>query len=147
MAIKTNVADLRARIAKAEATNESLKAKIEAGRQMEFRLHRLNRLHTVLSKIADIVVRTHDKQELYDTVCRIVVEDGLLRMAFVAEVDAEAKLARPVASYGAGREYLREPTSVIPTDGGPLSMGTLGTAIPRGSRADPPELPRVDCPA
>ena len=98
----------------------------------DFRLHRLNRLHTVLSKIGEAIVRTRDRQELYDTVCRIVVEDGLLRMVFVAEVDAEARVARPVASYGRGRDYLREPTSVIPMDGGPLSQGTVGTALRTG---------------
>ncbi len=98
----------------------------------EYRLHRLNRLHTVLSNCADAIVRTGDKQELFDAVCRIVVEDGLLRMVFVAEVDADTKVARPLASYGAGQEYLREPTSLIPTDGGPLSMGTVGTAIRTG---------------
>ena len=51
----------------------------------EFRLHRLNRLHTVLSKTGDSVVRARDRKELYETVCRIVVEDGLLRAAFIAE--------------------------------------------------------------
>jgi PAS domain S-box-containing protein len=98
----------------------------------DFRLRRLNRLHTVLSKIGEAVVRTRDRQELYDTVCRIVVEDGLLRMVFVAEVDAEVGVARPVASYGTGQDYLREPTSVIPMDGGPLSQGTVGTALRTG---------------
>jgi PAS domain S-box-containing protein len=99
----------------------------------DFRLHRLNRLHTVLSKIGEAIVRTSDRQELYDTVCRIVVEDGLLRMVFVAEVDAEAKVARPVASYGKGRDYLLEPTSVVPLDGGPLSQGPVGTALRTGA--------------
>jgi PAS domain S-box-containing protein len=98
----------------------------------DFRLHRLNRLHTVLSKIGEAIVRTRDRQELYDTVCRIVVEDGLLRMVFVAEVDADAGVARPVASFGKGRDYLREPTSVIPMDGGPLSQGTVGMALRTG---------------
>ncbi len=98
----------------------------------EFRLHRLNRLHTVLSKIGGAIVRIRDRQELFDTVCRILVEDGLLRMVFVAELDAEARVARPRASYGEGRDYLHEPTSVIPTDGGPLSQGTVGTALRTG---------------
>jgi PAS domain S-box-containing protein len=98
----------------------------------ELRLQRLNRLHTVLGKVGEAVVRTRDKQELYETVCRIVRDVGLLRMVFIAEVDAETGLARPVASYGEGREYLSAPTSVIPTDGGPLSQGTVGTALRTG---------------
>lgn len=96
------------------------------------RLYRLNRLHTVLSKTADALVRMRSRQELYDAVCNIVVEDGLLRMVFVAEVDAEAGVARPIASNGAGQEYLHEPTSVISTADGPSSQGTVGTAIRTG---------------
>jgi PAS domain S-box-containing protein len=101
-------------------------------RLAEQRLHRLNRLHTVLSKIGEAIVRTRDRQELYDAVCRIVVENGLLRMVFIAELDAEAKRAHPVASFGAGREYLLEPTSAIPVEEGPLSRGTVGTALRTG---------------
>jgi PAS domain S-box-containing protein len=100
----------------------------------EFRLHRLNRLHTVLSKVGEAILRTRDRQELYDTVCRIVVEDGGLRMVFIAEVDAEAGVARPVASCGEGRDYLWDPTSTIPLDGGPLSHGTVGRALRTGRR-------------
>jgi PAS domain S-box-containing protein len=99
----------------------------------ELRLQRLNRLHTVLGKVSEAVMRTRERQELYDTVCRIVMEDGKLRMVFVAELDAESGLARPVASYGEGREYLSAPVSVIPTDGGPLSQGTVGTALRTGA--------------
>jgi PAS domain S-box-containing protein len=98
----------------------------------ELRLQRLNRLHTVLGKVAEAVLRTRDRQGLYDNVCRIVREVGLLRMVFIAELDAESGLARPVASNGEGQEYLSAPTSVIPTDGGPLSQGTVGTALRTG---------------
>jgi PAS domain S-box-containing protein len=97
----------------------------------KFRLHRLTRLHTVLSNICEAIVRTRDLQELYDAVCRIVVEDGRLFMVCIAEVDAEAGLARPAASCGAGQEFLREPASVIPMDG-PLSRGTVGTVLRTG---------------
>ncbi len=98
----------------------------------ESRLYRLNRLHRVLSGIGGAVVRMRGRQELFDAVCRIVVEDGLLRMVFIAEVDAAARVARSAASFGVGQEYLGEPTSVIPADGGPLSMGTVGTAMRSG---------------
>ncbi len=101
-------------------------------KRTEERLLRLNRLHAVLSKVGVAVVRTRDRQELYDTVCRIVMEDGKLRMVFVAEVDAEAKLARPAASCGEGHEYLLAPTSTIPLDESPLSQGTVGTALRTG---------------
>ena len=96
----------------------------------EFRLHRLNRLHTVLSKTSDSVMHATDKQEMYETVCRIVVEDGLLRAAFIAERSAEPGRARPVAACGKGLEYLRDREFV--TSDGPQSRGTLGTAFSTG---------------
>ena len=96
----------------------------------EFRLHRLNRLHTVLSKTGDSVVRARDRKELYETVCRIVVEDGLLRAAFIAERGAEAGRARPAAAWGTGLEYLRGREFAI--EDGPLSRGTVGTAFSTG---------------
>ncbi len=94
----------------------------------ELRLHRLNRLHTVSSKVGEAIVRTRDRQELYDSVCRIVVEDGLLRMVSVMEVKGSSVL--PAACAGAGCEYLE--TLKVTTDGGARSRGPLGTALRTG---------------
>jgi PAS domain S-box-containing protein len=98
----------------------------------EIRLQRLNRLHTVLSRVSEAVVRRTERQELYDTVCRIVVEDGSLPMVIIAELDAETKRARPVASHGAAGDFLTDPANFGPTDGGPLGQGTVGTALRTG---------------
>jgi PAS domain S-box-containing protein len=98
----------------------------------ESRLARLNRLHAVLSGTGEAIMRARDRQTLYDAVCRIVVEVGLLRMAFIAELDGESGLARPAASFGAGLDYLAESTGLFPTDGGPLSQGPVGTALRTG---------------
>lgn len=96
----------------------------------EFRLHRLNCLHTVLSKTSEAVVRMRDRQALYATVCRILVEDGLVRMAWIAELNGETGHARLAAACGEGQEFLRDMT--ITTDGGPLSLGPVGTALRTG---------------
>jgi PAS domain S-box-containing protein len=101
-------------------------------RRIESRLHRLNRLHTVLSEVGEAVMRTRGKQELFDTVCRIVTEIGKLPMVFVAELEANAGVARPAAICGEGPACLREPTSLIPIDGGPLSEDVVGRALRSG---------------
>ena len=101
-------------------------------KRAESRLLRLNRLHKVLSEVGGAVARTRNRQELYDTVCRIVTEEGRLRMVFIAEVDAAAGLARPIASYGDGQGYLREAMRVIPLEGTPMSLGPVCTAIRTG---------------
>ncbi len=66
----------------------------------ELRLHRLNRLYVVLSKVGETILRTHEPRQLYESVCAILVNDGLLRMAFVVENDAIAGTQIPVAVSG-----------------------------------------------
>lgn len=103
---------------------------VTARKLAEFRLHRLNRLHTVLSKTGEAILRGSDRGELYDAVCRIAVADGLLRMAIVAEVDADTGQVRWAASHGEGQEYLRE--LAVSTNDGPLARGTIGTTLRTG---------------
>jgi len=96
----------------------------------EFRLHRLNRLHTVLSRTGEAAVRTATREELYEKLCRIVVEDGCLRMALIAELDETTGKVRVAVSYGEGVHYLDEVTVMLD---GPLSLGTIGAAFRTGN--------------
>ena len=76
---------------RSEQANAALQKEIAERKQAEARLLRLNRLHIVLSKISEAVVRAQTRQELFEAACRLMVEDGHLRMAFIAEVDADGK--------------------------------------------------------
>jgi PAS domain S-box-containing protein len=98
----------------------------------EARLARANRLRLVLSNVSDAIVRASSRQDLYDTVCRTVVTDGLLRMAFIMELDAETMHAHPVAAFGAGQDHLWEPHVHVPIAEGPFSQGTVGVALRTG---------------
>ncbi|MES2467497.1 MAG: PAS domain S-box protein [Verrucomicrobiota bacterium] len=122
---------------------------ITARKLVEVRLRRLNRLHTVLSKIGGAIVRTPGREPLYAAVCRILVEDGLLRMAFIAEVDPEDGFVHPVAGCGVGLQYLDGLT--ITTDDSCFSQGSVGTVMRTGVHdvcndfaADPRMLPWRD---
>jgi PAS domain S-box-containing protein len=97
------------------------------------RLHRLNLLHTALSKISESIVRVPSRVDLYDIVCRMSVETGQLLMVFVAEVDAERRVAFPVASCGDGLATLLGPAGVISIDEGQTSLGTVGAAVRTGN--------------
>ena len=96
----------------------------------EFRLHRLNRLHTVLSRTGEAAVRTRTRQELYDSLCRIVVEDGRLRMALVLELEEVSGQVRQAARFGQGLDYLEELRITLE---GPLSQGTIGSVLRSGT--------------
>ncbi|MEO7433274.1 MAG: PAS domain S-box protein [Dokdonella sp.] len=95
----------------------------------ELGLLRLARLHTVLSKVGEAIVRIDDRQVLYDAVCRIVVEDGGLRMVFVADVTNDAMHARPIASFGEGQAFLLDSAGA---GNEPMGWGSVGTVVRTG---------------
>ncbi len=72
----------------------------------EDKLFRLNRLYSVLSKINEAIVRLNDPHELYERVCRIIVEYGLFRMAWIGLKDLDTLIVKPVVSYGDRNGYL-----------------------------------------
>jgi len=99
----------------------------------EFRLERLNRLHTVLSQVGEAIVRVQDRQALYDIVCRIIVDVAGLRMATIAQVDSISEVATPVASYGMSVDSGLGPVCLINADGRPLIDPSLDTVTHTGN--------------
>jgi len=83
----------------------------------------INRLYSVLSNINQSIVRIRDQQELFQTITRIAVEEGLFRMAWIGLIDRDASLIRPVSHWGAEEGYLG--AIVIPLE----SQGPSSTAI------------------
>lgn len=72
------------------------------------RLRRLNRALGVITQCNGVLVRATDERELLDAVCRLLVERGGYRLAWVgfAERD-EPRTIRAVAHAGVGEEYVR----------------------------------------
>ncbi len=75
-------------------------------KEHEKRITRLNRVYAVLSGINATIVRTQDRQELFDEACRIAVELGKFRLAWVGLVDANGVDVTPVARAGVDEGYL-----------------------------------------
>ena len=120
----------------------------EIGRRArsEDRLRVLNRLHAALSQTNEAIVRIRDRDALFHEVCRIAVEYGLLRMAWVGSVEHETGLVKPVAHHGIEQGYLDGLQITVSDD--PEGRGPTGSAL-RGARhfvcndieADPRLLP------
>ncbi len=72
----------------------------------EENITRLNRVASVLSGINQTMVRTRDSIDMLNAACRIAVERGGFRMAWIGMIDSETKLLAPVASYGRANDYL-----------------------------------------
>jgi PAS domain S-box-containing protein len=69
-------------------------------KRSEARISRLNRVYSVLSAINSMIVRVDDRDRLFSEACRIAVEQGGLRLAYVGLVDKAAQCVRPVAWAG-----------------------------------------------
>lgn len=67
-------------------------------KQAEDRIARLSRLYAVLAATNEAIVRAADQSELFSEICRIAVEQGGFRMAWVGLIDGD--LLRPVAYDG-----------------------------------------------
>jgi diguanylate cyclase (GGDEF)-like protein/PAS domain S-box-containing protein len=72
----------------------------------ELSIHRLSRIHRVLSGINSAIVRIHERDTLLDEVCRIAVEEGGFPIAWIAMLPPDKSAARAVASRGIDAETL-----------------------------------------
>ena len=75
-------------------------------KEQQAKVERLNRVYAVLSGINTTIVRTRDRQELFDEACRIAVEHGGFRMAWIGLLDPNGVDVTPVARAGFDEGYL-----------------------------------------
>jgi PAS domain S-box-containing protein len=99
-------------------------------RKDEAKVATLNRLYAVLSATNKAIVRIHDKKDLLNEICRIVVEDGGFRMAWAGLANREKKVIEPTAASGHVESYLDAIT--ISTEDTPRGRGPTGTAFREG---------------
>ena len=69
-------------------------------REKEEMLLRLNRLYAVLSETGQAIVRISDQEELFHEICRIAVEHGGFRLAWVGMKDNRNNVVEVVSSHG-----------------------------------------------
>ena len=79
---------------------------ISERKQNEQRIQGLNRVYAVLSGINEAIVRLREPQALFDEACRIAVEQGGFRMAWLGMADEVSGEVRPLASAGNASGYL-----------------------------------------
>lgn len=97
-------------------------------------LQKANRMLRVLSGVNQLLIRATEESALLSDVCRVVVETGGYRMAWLgfAELDEE-KTVRPVCSFGYEAGYL-DAVKMTWSDT-ELGRGPTGTAIRTGKPA------------
>ncbi len=75
-------------------------------KQAEAALVRANRIYALISQVNQMIVRTTDVDGLLRDVCRIAVEFGGFRMAWIGMVDDGGQRIRPAAQAGFDDGYL-----------------------------------------
>ncbi len=84
----------------------ALTEEITERKRAEEKVKRLNRIYAVSSGINMTIVRIHDRQELFAEACRIAVEHGQFRMAWIGLLDPNGEDVTPVAKAGFKEGYL-----------------------------------------
>jgi PAS domain S-box-containing protein len=105
---------------------------VTAQRATEERLIKTNRLYLFVSRINQAIVQARDERSLLTDTCRIAVEVGGFRMAWIGLLDKQRSSLLPVTFAGEGATYLSD-ISIIPMEGPPESMGPGGRALRAGS--------------
>jgi PAS domain S-box-containing protein len=121
--VAERTADLRETVAQ-------LQEEVMERQQAEQRAASSGRLYRLLSLVNEAIVRAPDQERLFRQVCRIAVEEGLFRLAWVGLKDPEGKALRPVAQYGFDQGYLDD--LAIPLADVPESRGPTGVAVREG---------------
>ncbi|MBS4096630.1 MAG: PAS domain S-box protein [Sulfuricella sp.] len=95
------------------------------------KLGHLNRLYSVLSKANEMFVRVRDRAELFREVCRIPIEEGGFRMAWIGLLDPDTQRIVPVMHWGHEDGYL-EAISVLAVSDDERGRGPTGVAFREG---------------
>jgi PAS domain S-box-containing protein len=105
---------------------------IDDAKAREVALQRANRALALRAETNRLVTQTDDERELLRAVCRLAVEQGGYRMAWVGLAGPEPeRLVEPVAWAGTGTDYLQEIRITWGDD--PAGRGPTGTAIRTGA--------------
>ncbi len=94
----------------------------------EAKIQRLINLYAALSQCNQAIMRSASEDELFREICRIAVQSGGLKMAWIGLVVPGSKRVKPVASFGFGIEYLKNIRISVDADD-PYGRGPTGISI------------------
>lgn len=97
-------------------------------KQAEDKILKLNRVYAVISQINQTIVRVRQKDKILSEACRIAIEYGKLKMAWVGMIDEQTNLVNPVAFSGFEDEYFSRIIKISVEDV-PEGRGPTGTAL------------------
>ncbi|MFN8598775.1 MAG: PAS domain S-box protein, partial [Anaerolineae bacterium] len=103
---------------------------ITARKQAEQRVQYLTRLYATLSQVNQAIVRVTERQPLYEAICRIVVQYGEFKSAWIGQYDAASGQLLAVARHGVIDEPVRD--LQVNLQAAPYQSGMLAAAVNTG---------------
>ena len=85
---------------------DGIETDITENSEAALRIEHLNRVYAVLSGINHTIVREKDPDTMFAAACRIAVEKGRFRMAWIGMLEPDGARLKPVASAGTVDGYL-----------------------------------------
>jgi diguanylate cyclase (GGDEF)-like protein len=101
---------------------------VESRSLAEARIKNLNRIYAVLSGINALIVRVNEREELFREACRVAVEAGQFRMAWIGLLDRGQDVVKPVAWDGDVRDFFQAAPLVV-SETRPDGHGLAGRAV------------------
>ena len=108
--------------------NCALVADITERKAAEARIKRLSNLYKALIEVNQAIVRMENEETLFPLVCKMAVDFGGLKMAWVGVQNEATKLLDFQSIYGNGSDYLRQLT-VSTDENRPEGRGPSGIAF------------------
>jgi diguanylate cyclase (GGDEF)-like protein len=112
--------ELRAANARLELHAARLEEEVAERKRAAQELSHLNRVHAMVSSINAVIVHVHERDRLLEEACRMAVEHGKFRFAWIGLIDAEARTCTAIAAAGSDpnmSDRLGIPWSIDPTSG------------------------------
>lgn len=100
-------------------------------KQDEARIQRLTKLYAALSHCNQAIVRCANAEALFAEICRIAVELGGMKMAWIGMADPVSLQIKPVSSFGDKEKYL-EGLRISTDQRDPYGRGPVGRAVRSG---------------
>ena len=94
----------------------------------ELEIERLNRIYHVISEVNQVLVRAKSREELFNEVCRVIVEKGQFQMAWIGWLNPKTHVVEPVAVAGDSSGYTTG-LKIATNPGNPEGLGPSGTAF------------------
>ncbi len=101
---------------------------ISERRAAQTKILKLSRMYAALSECNEAIVRCSNQEELFQSICRSVVEAAATDFAWIGLVNSSSGMVLPVAHFGVGDEYIRD-IQISTIAGDPFGEGPTGMAI------------------